>query len=89
MAIAKNNRFTEIHDLDDEAVKEVMKGAALKDKVKSKAGRKPKLQEEKATEVMVVYLTEEQKTSLQAYCDKISIPFSTLVKQLLTEKELL
>jgi predicted transcriptional regulator len=88
MAIAKNNKFTKINDLDDEAVKEVMKGAALKDKVKSKAGRKPKIQEEKATETMVVYLTDEQKKKVQEYCDA-NMPFSVLVRQILSDKGIL
>lgn len=58
-------------------------------KIGSKAGRKKKIQSEKAKETMVVYLTGEQKESILKYCEKTNIPFSNLVKQMLVSKSIL
>lgn len=80
--------FINMDNVDDEVTKKVMKDATLTDKRKSNAGRKKKLQEDKAVEMMAVYFTEDQKEIVQKYCDN-NIPFSTLIKQLLSEKGIL
>lgn len=80
--------FVNINDVDDGKIKDIMKGSALVDRTKSNAGRKPKPEEDKATESMVVYLTAERKGIIQKYCNDNCIPFSTLVNQLLSEKGL-
>jgi hypothetical protein len=56
-------------------------------KTRRAGGRKKK--EAKASELMASYLTTEQKEKVQAYCNKIGLPFSTLVRQLLAEKGIL
>lgn len=56
-------------------------------KTRQAGGRKKK--ETKASELMASYLTTEQKKKVQAYCNKIGILFSTLVRQLLAEKGIL
>lgn len=88
MAIVKKG-FVDMENVDSELTKKIMNDATLTDKKKSNAGRKKKSENDKATEMMAVYFTVEQKEVIQAYCDKISIPFSTLVKQLLSEKGIL
>jgi hypothetical protein len=88
MAIVKKG-FTNVNDIEEQQVKTIIKGATLADKKKNNAGRKKKAHGEKAVETMVVYFTAEQKEVVQGYCDKINIPFSTLVKQMLSEKGLI
>ncbi|MBP2637771.1 MAG: hypothetical protein H6Q72_3678 [Firmicutes bacterium] len=75
-----------IEDIDNETVKNTTRGETLADKKPSKAGRKKKAAAEKAANMMAVYFTDEQKEAVQNYCDKIGIPFSNLVKQLLVDK---
>lgn len=48
-----------------------------------KKKRKPK---EKKDEFLQVYFSAEQKTIVQDYCDKIDVPFSTFVRQLLQKE---
>jgi len=88
MPIVKN-QFVNMDDVGEESTKKIMKDAALTEKKKSNAGRKKKSEGDRATEMMAVYFTPEQKDIVQAYCDKISIPFSTLTKQFLSEKGIL
>ncbi len=85
----KKPSFVNMDDVDgqqSQVEKNVIKGAVLNEKKKSNAGRKKKSLEDKADEMMAVYFTAEQKEIVQTYTEKTSIPFSTLVKQLLTEK---
>jgi len=81
-----------IHENDEEFArkeKAFIKGAGLitKSNIKSKAGRKKK--EVKAEVSKVVYFTDDQSKSIDTYCNNMTIPFSTLVKQLLNEKGIL
>jgi len=54
----------------------------------SKAGAKKLPSEDKLSKTMVVYFTEEEKLAIKKYC-KNKIPFSTLVRKFLIEKEIL
>jgi len=81
-----------IHKIDDleetQSVNKFLNNADLvNSKTQRKGGRKKK--EAKATQLMASYLTTEQKEKVQAYCDKIGLPFSTLVRQMLSEKGIL
>lgn len=81
-----------IHKIDDlEETHSVNKFLNNADLVNSrnqrKGGRKKK--EARASELMASYLTAEQKERVQSYCNKIGIPFSTLVRQMLAEKGIL
>ena len=51
--------------------------------MEEKKKRKPK---EKKNEFLQVYFSAEQKTIVQDYCDKIDVPFSTFVRQLLQKE---
>lgn len=88
MAIIKKT-FTNVNDIEEEQIKSIVKGAALKDKSNNKVGRKKKPYGEKAKETMVVYFTVEQKELIQGYCDKVNVPFSNLIKQILVERNIL
>lgn len=88
MAVKKQS-FINMDDMDgqqSQIEKNIIKNAPLSEKKKSTAGRKKKSQEDKADEMMAVYLTAEQKVIVQRYTEKTSVPFSTLIKQLLKEK---
>ena len=81
-----------IHKIDDleetHSLNKFLNNADLvNSKNQRKGGRKKK--EAKASELMASYLTAEQKEKVQSYCDKIGIPFSTLVRQMLAEKGIL
>ncbi|MBP2657948.1 MAG: hypothetical protein H6Q69_980 [Firmicutes bacterium] len=87
--MAKNQLFTQI-DMNetDKRAKEIIKDAELKTSAgKNKGGRKPK--EIKADKITRVYMTPEQKESLETYCEKTGISESTLVKQLLAKEGIL
>ena len=89
--VAKNNKPIElpkIGEFDDEnKVNQAVKGAALNERVKSKAGRKKKSDEEKSNEYIPVYLTTEQKRKLTQNAQGLSI--SMLIKSILIEKGML
>ena len=98
MNVAKKDEgFTSFADIkmnissEELAIKEkdFLKGADMitKSKIKSKSGRKKK--EIKAEVSKVVYFTDEQSKTVDTYCNGATIPFSTLVKQLLHEKGIL
>lgn len=91
MAVKKNNNdFTRLPDEAAEQVeKKVAKQANFQEKSLSKAGRKKKSEEDKANNPRPVYFTQEQDEALEAYMTKTGVPFSTLVKQLLAEKNIL
>lgn len=89
MVVKAKKGFINMDDVDDVQIKKVMGDAPLIDKVKSKAGRKKKSEEDKATKTMVVYFTEEQKETVENYCNGKDIPFSVLVRQLLNERGIL
>ena len=81
-----------IHKIDDlEETQNVNKFLNNADLVNSKTHRKGgrKKKEARATELMAAYLTTEQKEKVQTYCDKIGIPFSTMIRQMLAEKGVL
>lgn len=66
---------------------QAVKGAALSERGKSKAGRKKKSDEEKASELLAVYVTVEQKKKLDENAKGVNI--SSLIKALLIEKGLI
>ena len=86
MAITKKPSFT---NLDEDTEKKIIKGAALSERRKSTAGRKPKNAEEKANAIIAVCVTNEEKETITNYCKDKKIPVSVLVKQLLEEKGIL
>jgi len=86
----KDNSFTRLPDEEVEQIeKQVAKNANFKEKSLSRAGRKKKSEEDRASEPRPAYFTLEQNAMLDAYIDKTGVPFSTLVKQLLAEKGIL
>ena len=87
MAVVKKE-FKSIESVNGEVAKKIMNDAALKDKTKSNAGAKKLPAEDKMSQTMVVYFTEEEKASIKKHCKK-NIPFSLLVRQLLNEKGIL
>ncbi|MBP1616138.1 MAG: hypothetical protein H6Q13_3586 [Bacteroidetes bacterium] len=89
MAVKKQSSFINMDEVDDQTIKNITKGAALTDKKPSKAGRKKKAEADKAGEMMAVYFTTEQKETVQGYCEKIGIPFSNLVKQMLAQNNII
>jgi hypothetical protein len=83
--MATNKGFSAFDDLEDTQAKEVMKGADLKtSSTFNKGGRKPK--EVKANVAIRVYVSPEQKESLEEYCRGKGLSESTLVRQLLIKE---
>lgn len=86
----KKQGFVNMDDIDKKQIeKNIMKNVALTEKKKSNAGRKKKSQDEKLDAMMAVYFTSEQKETVQNYCDKVNVAFSSLIKQILVEKGIL
>lgn len=54
-----------------------------------KGGRPKKAPEDKREEPLNVYLTEDEKETVAAYCQKIGTPFSALTRQLLYKEGIL
>lgn len=81
--MATNKGFSAFDDLEDKPVKEIMKGADLRNK-NNKGGRKPK--DVKADKTIRVYVTTEQKDAIEEYCLRTGSSESTLVKQLLIKE---
>ncbi|MBP2643679.1 MAG: hypothetical protein H6Q67_1566 [Firmicutes bacterium] len=86
--MAKNSGFSSFADINEpthKVAKEIVKGADLtSNSIKNKGGRKPKAV--KADKTIRVYVTEEQKNALEAYCLKVGLSESTLIKQLLLKE---
>jgi hypothetical protein len=88
MVVAKKS-FVNTDDLEGEVTKKIMSDAALAEKKKSNAGSKPLPAEEKLSKSMIVYFTEEEKLSIKKHCKKVNTPFSIMIRQMLTDAELL
>lgn len=58
-------------------------------KEKKKVGRKPKKDEDKATEKREVYVTKSQDQQIRDYCDDNFIDFSRLIKSLLAKENII
>lgn len=82
------NKFIDIDDLDTKKVKEVAKASDMVKAAepKGKGGRPQKASKDKAERFLNVYLTDAERTQVQAYCQKIHVSFSGFVKQILAEK---
>jgi len=89
--MARNsNKFTNVSTLDDDkndkVTREIMDDADLKTVGgKGNGGRKPK--EIKSDKLIRVYINSDQKKLLEAYCFRTGVTESSLVRQLLIEKE--